>query len=104
MTEPTDNGRRKFLKTGAMAVAALPLATLIHQGKVQAMPRAEDGHALDYVNDGADSDHPDFEEDQRCDNCTFWAGEEENGWGGCHHPEFADVLVKDKGWCSAWAG
>lgn len=87
-----------------MTVAALPLATLIHQRRVQAMAKAEDGHALDYVNDAAESDHPDREEGQRCETCAFWAGEEEDGWGGCHHPEFSDVMVNASGWCSAWAG
>ena len=104
MSESTDKGRRRFLKTGAMAVAALPLATLVHQGRVHAMPQAEDGHAHDYVNDGADAEHDAYEEGQRCDNCAFWGGEEDNGWGSCMHPDFSDVLVKDKGWCSVWAG
>ncbi|WP_290652326.1 high-potential iron-sulfur protein [Aquisalimonas sp.] len=105
MTKPTDTGRRRFLKTGAMAVAALPLSTLIHQRSVKAMPQAEDGHALDYVNDAADAaDHPEYEEGQYCHNCAFWAGAEDNGWGQCHHPEFADVLVNEDGWCSVWAG
>lgn len=104
MSEPTDTGRRKFLRTGAMAVAALPLSTLIHQRSVKAMPQAEDGHAHDYVNDPADTDHDAYEEGQRCDNCAFWAGEKDDGWGECQHPDFADVLVKDEGWCSVWAG
>lgn len=104
MTEPTDTSRRKFLKTGAMAVAALPLSTLVHQRDVRAMAKAEDGHAHDYVNDVADADHESYEDGQRCDNCAFWAGESDNGWGECHHPDFSDVLVKDEGWCSVWAG
>ncbi len=103
MSNPIDGGRRKFLKASAMGVAALPLATLVHQRTVKAMPQAEDDHAHDYVNDAADADHPRYEEGQYCDNCTFWEGEVENGWGECSHPDFTDVLVKDKGWCGVYA-
>lgn len=104
MSEKTDEGRRRFLRTSVMAVAALPLSTLVHQRRVQAMPKAEDGHALDYVNDAADADHANYEEGQRCDNCAFWAGEESDGWGTCHHPQFSGVMVNSEGWCSAYAG
>lgn len=100
-----DENRRKFLKTSAMAVAALPLSALVHQRVVKAMPQAEDGHAHDYVNDAADAEgHPQYQEGQRCDNCAFWGGEEDNGWGTCMHPDFSDVLVRADGWCDAWIG
>ncbi|WP_206675674.1 high-potential iron-sulfur protein [Marinobacter daqiaonensis] len=26
-----------------------------------------------------------------------------DGWGKCRHPEFSDVLVNAKGWCSVYA-
>ena len=103
MSNPSESGRRRFLKVTALAAAALPLGALIKPQRVIAMAKAEDGHALDYVNDAADAaDHPQFEEGQRCDNCVFWMGEEQNGWGRCQHPQFDDVLVRDKGWCSTW--
>lgn len=102
--EPENENRRTFLKTSALAVAALPVASLLTHRTVKAMPQAEDGHAHNYVNDGADSDHADYSDGERCDNCVFWGGEEDNGWGTCNHPDFAGVLVRDKGWCDAWVG
>jgi len=101
-----NKSRRVFLRTAALGVAAVPLARFAtHSPQARAeMEKAEDGHALDYVNDGADSDHDKYEDGQRCDNCAFWAGEESDGWGKCNHPEFSNVLVKDKGWCNQYAG
>lgn len=105
MTDETDFHRRRFLRNVAVTLATIPVASLVLHPHRQARadkPRAEDGHAHDYVNDAADADHPAFEEGQRCDNCAFWAGEQENGWGGCHHPDFQGVLVKADGWSSVY--
>ena len=103
--DKTNSDRRRFLKTGATLIAAIPVAALVHQREATAKARAEDGHARDYVNDAADAEgHEDYSEGERCDNCAFWSGEEENGWGGCHHPDFRDVLVNADGWCNVWAG
>lgn len=100
-----DTGRRKFLKAGAVMVASIPVATLVHQRQAFAKAKAEDGHARDYVNNAADAEgHDAYEDGERCDNCVFWAGEEEDGWGGCNHPDFRDVLVNAGGWCNVWAG
>ncbi len=105
MSKETDQSRRKFLKGSAAAVAAIPLATLVTHRRAEAKAKAEDGHAHDYVNDAADAAaHDAYEEGARCDNCAFWAGEQEDGWGGCHHPDFSDVLVRAEGWCDVWAG
>ncbi len=105
MKDSPDNSRRKFLKGSAAVVAAIPLSTLVAHKQAFAKAEAEEGHAHDYVHDAADaSDHEAFQDDARCDNCAFWAGEEADGWGGCHHPDFRDVLVRAEGWCSVWAG
>lgn len=105
MSNEPDNNRRKFLKGSAAVVAAIPLAALVRHRQAFAKAEAEEGHALDYVHDAADAaGHDKFQEGSRCDNCAFWAGEEADGWGGCYHPEFSDVLVNANGWCSAWAG
>ena len=107
MADTTNPGRRRFLRRTAVTLAALPVAGIVFQPHRQARadrPRAEDGHAHDYVNHAADaSDHPEFQEGNICENCAFWSGEVENGWGGCHHPDFADVLVNANGWCDAYA-
>ncbi|MBK5943810.1 MAG: high-potential iron-sulfur protein [Halorhodospira halophila] len=99
-----DKSRRTFLKGSAVALAALPLSTLLHQRSARAEPRAEDGHAHDYVNEAADaSGHPRYEEGQLCENCAFWGEAVEDGWGRCTHPDFDEVLVKAEGWCSVYA-
>ncbi len=103
MSDSIDGGRRKFLKASAVTAAALPLATLLHQGTVKAKSKAEEDHAHDYVNDAADADHDRYQDGQKCSNCVFWEGEEEDGWGSCSHPSFSDVLVNAEGWCSVYA-
>lgn len=99
--------RRVFLRTAALGVAAIPLARFAtHSDKAQAqddLPKAEDGHALDYVNNASDSNHEKYQSGQKCESCAFWAGEEADGWGKCRHPEFSDVLVNAQGWCNAYA-
>jgi len=100
-----DKSRRVFLRTAAMGAAAIPMAKLAtHSPEAKAgKSKAEDGHALDYVNDASDSDHSAYSDGEQCDNCAFWSGEEENGWGGCQHPDFSDVLVNAEGWCNVYA-
>ncbi|MFW6379823.1 MAG: high-potential iron-sulfur protein [Halorhodospira sp.] len=111
MSNPIDDGRRKFLKTGAMAVASIPLATLMTHGTAMAnvpddaedLPQAEDDHAHDYVNDHNDTDHSRYQDGQRCDTCQFWVESVDGDWGYCEHPSFSDVLVNANGWCSVYA-
>jgi len=106
MTDETNLNRRRFLRRAAVTVAAIPVASLVlqpHRHVRADTPKAEDGHDHDYVNDAADADHANYQEGQKCENCAFWAGEQENGWGGCHHPDFQGVLVNAEGWCSVYA-
>lgn len=100
-----NKSRRVFLRTAALGAAAVPLArfALHSPGAHAAKPKAEDGHALDYVNDASTSDHSRYQEGQNCANCVFWAGENSGGWGDCRHPQFADVQVNQNGWCSSYA-
>lgn len=100
-----NKSRRVFLRTAALGVAAVPLARFATHSPAAhaAKPKAEDGHALDYVNDGSTSDHARYQEGNKCSNCVFWSGEETEGWGGCRHPQFANVLVASDGWCSTYA-
>lgn len=99
-----DKSRRVFLRTAALGVAAIPLARFATQSPAAyaAMPKAEDGHALDYVNDATTSGHSKYQQGQKCEGCAFWGGEESNGWGKCRHPQFSDVLVNANGWCNTW--
>lgn len=99
-----NKSRRVFLRTAALGVVAVPLAKAVtHVPAAHAeKPKAEDGHALDYVNNGSDSTHDRYQEGNKCDNCAFWSGEVADGWGGCRHPQFNSVLVNAEGWCNTW--
>ena len=108
MPDDTSKSRRTFLRGAALTLAIAPVAGVSFTGGRKALaedrPKAEDSHAHDYVNDASDaSDHELYEENQLCENCVFWDGEVENGWGGCNHPDFLDVLVNAEGWCDAYA-
>lgn len=98
--------RRRFLRGAVLTATALPAGGYVmgfaNPAWAEDRPRAEDGHAWDYVNDAADADSELYEDGQLCSNCVFWTGEVEDGWGGCQHPDFEDVLVNAEGWCSAY--
>jgi len=102
MSDHPNAGRRAFLRRASVALAAIPVVGLGTFSTAHAMEKAEDGHAHDYVNNAADAaGHDAYEEGAICENCAFWAGEEQNGWGGCHHQAFQGVLVNAEGWCDA---
>jgi hypothetical protein len=104
MPDRSETARRAFLRKIAAFGAAAPFAgvTLATPAFAQE-EQAEDGHALDYVNDYNDAtDHARFREGSQCSNCAFWQGGDDE-WGGCQHPQFREVLVNAKGWCNAYA-
>ena len=100
-----NKSRRVFLRTAALGAAAVPLARFaMHSpGALAAKPHAEDGHALNYVNNASTSTNARYQEGQQCQNCVFWGGENADGWGACRHPQFADVQVNQNGWCNSYA-
>lgn len=106
MTQDISKSRRLFLRGAVLSAAVIPVAGLglkvSSKAFAQDMPHAEDGHALDYVNNAPDSNHERHEEGQQCQKCVFWAGDPQNGWGRCNHPQFSNVLVNANGWCSAF--
>lgn len=106
MHDKFETARRAFLRKIAAFGAAAPIAGIGIIGAAPAFAQedqAEDGHALDYVNDASDAeDHDRFSEGSKCSNCTFWQGGDDE-WGGCQHPEFREVLVNANGWCNAYA-
>jgi len=100
-----NKSRRVFLRTAALGVAAAPLARFAtHAPAAQAAkPHAENGHALNYVNNASNSDHPRHKDGNQCSKCVFWAGDNSGDWGTCRHPQFAGVQVNKNGWCSSFA-
>ena len=105
MPDKFEPARRVFLRRIAAFGAAVPLAGLglTAAGPALAQEQAEDGHALDYVNDYTEAtDHARYREGSQCANCVFWQGGDDE-WGGCQHPQFREVQVNANGWCNAYA-
>ena len=105
--QPTDNGRRRFLRGAAAGVIAAPIVGLLGGREAAAAdqpkldPSMGQAKALNYVHDAADaSDNPAFKEGADCANCLQWTGGDAE-WGGCNI--FPGKLVNRNGWCTAWA-
>ncbi|MGM0825151.1 MAG: high-potential iron-sulfur protein [Pseudomonadota bacterium] len=98
-----NQSRRAFMRNSMLSLAALPLGAGILSKKAfaQELPRLDpsssNAQALNYVEDAADaSDHPAYEEGQRCDNCMFYNADNE----GCQL--FPENSVEPAGWCQSW--
>lgn len=102
MSEQPNIKRRNFLRQASAAVAAIPVVSVVGMSGARASaPLAEDGHALNYVNNAADTDHPQHEAGQMCQNCAFWGGGDAEQ-GQCYHAEFQGVHVSANGWCTGF--
>lgn len=98
-----DQRRRTFLRYSALGIASLPLGigVLSTQAFAQTLPRLEpsapNAQALNYVESAAEaSDHPAFNQGERCDNCLFYKNANE----GCQL--FPENSVAPSGWCQSW--
>jgi hypothetical protein len=96
--------RRDFMRNSLLGIAALPIGAgiLSKSAFAQDMPRldpsSEEAEALNYVEDASEaSDHPAYEDGQRCDNCMFWQADQE----GCQL--FPQNSVEPAGWCQSWS-
>lgn len=99
-----DHSRRDFMRNSLLGLAALPLGAgiLSKNAFAQDLPRldpsAEQAQALNYVENASDaSDHPAYEEGERCDNCMFFQADSE----GCQL--FPENSVEPGGWCQSWS-
>ncbi|HSP31427.1 MAG TPA: high-potential iron-sulfur protein [Halomonas sp.] len=98
-----NKSRRDFMRNSMFGLAALPLGVgiLSKTAFAQELPRldpsASNAQALNYVEDASEaSDHPAYEDGERCDNCMFWIADKE----GCQlFPENSD---EPAGWCQSW--
>jgi hypothetical protein len=104
--------RRRFLKMGAGAIAAVPVAALVG-GRVafaEDLPKLDEADpsavALGYKHDAADVDTAKFPkrtgaegEKQLCSNCNLYQGGDAE-WGPC--AIFPGRRVAGPGWCNAW--
>lgn len=98
-----NQSRRAFMRSSMLSLAALPLGAgiLSKTAFAQELPRldpsASNAQALNYVEDAANaSDHPAYEEGQRCDNCMFYNADNQ----GCQL--FPENSVEPAGWCQSW--
>ncbi|WP_018867881.1 MULTISPECIES: high-potential iron-sulfur protein [unclassified Thioalkalivibrio] len=103
MSDQPNANRRKFLRQASAAVAAIPVVSMVGISSAKADTKAEDGHAHNYVNDAADADHADYSEGEKCKNCAFWGGGDDQ-WGQCFHADFQGVQVNADGWCDEYVG
>lgn len=98
-----NRSRREFMRNSLMGMAALPLGAgiLSKTAFAQVLPRldptSDQAQALNYVENAADaSDHPAYEEGERCDSCMFFKPDTE----GCQL--FPQNSVEPGGWCQSW--
>lgn len=97
------NSRRDFMRNSLLGLAALPLGAgiLSKRALAQDLPRldpsSDQAQALNYVEVASEaSDHPAYEEGERCDNCMFWQPDSQ----GCQL--FPQNSVEPGGWCQSW--
>lgn len=93
MNEDRKPSRRQFLKTGAAAVAMIPVIAM--SGNVMASTNAAMRTAMKY------QDKPNG--DKHCGNCMhFVPGKTPKDLGGCKiFP--GDTEISSQGYCTAWA-
>ena len=98
-----NKSRRDFMRNSMLGLAALPLGAgiLSKTAFAQELPRLDpsssNAQALNYVEDASEaSDHPAYEEGERCDNCMFFNAETQ----GCQL--FPENSVEQGGWCQSW--
>lgn len=105
-----DASRRRFLRTGLMAVAAVPVGSLL-AGAPRTARAAKDlpklsmtnptAKALNYHKDATQVEAGLRQEGAFCHNCQLYTGNRDAEWGTC--AVFPGKLVHADGWCSSWA-
>lgn len=105
-----DPSRRRFLRTGLVAIAAVPAGSLI-AGTPRSARAAADlpkvsmddpaAKVLNYHKDATKAPAGERKEGAFCHNCQLYAGEPNSQWGGCNAIP-GNGLVSANGWCSAW--
>lgn len=101
-----DKQRRTFMfvaTAAGLGVAGVPSA--FAQKPLPMLDEADaTAKALGYVANNKKVDvkkHPNFKPDQKCTNCTLYAGKATDKAAAC--PLFQGKLVAGDGWCISWA-
>lgn len=99
--------RRRFVRTGLMALAAIPAGSLLATRPAHAnehLPKlSEDdptAQGLSYQHDASQVQSAAYQEGALCSNCQLYTGDRSAQWGACN--VFPGKLVNANGWCSAW--
>lgn len=100
-----DPSRRRFLRTGTLALAAATSGALLtsRRGRAAGLPRVREdspmAQTLQYHHDASAVQSGAHQQGAVCGNCQlFTAGDA--SWGKCS--VFPGKLVNSSGWCSAW--
>lgn len=97
--------RRRFLRTGTLAVAAVTTGALLtsRPARSQDLPKlSEDSpmaQALKYHHDASEVQGG-RQQGALCSNCQLFTAVGDGQWGTC--TAFPGKLVNADGWCSAW--
>lgn len=104
-----DADRRRFLRKGLMAAAAVPAGALLFSKPGLAwaagdLPKlsmdAPVAKALNYHHDASKVDSDARQKGAFCHNCQFYTGDHDAQWGTC--TLFPGKLVNTGGWCKSW--
>ena len=99
----TYSSRRRFIKSSAVSLAAMPFATGLFSGTAQAVEAVSESDptatALGYKMDATKAT---ARKDQSavCGSCSLYSGKVGASDGPCS--VFGGKLVSAKGWCTAW--
>jgi len=98
-----ESRRRLLLKSVALGVAVMPIATIPMRVAIAAdlpLVTADDptARSLKYVTDASKA--PDAKPGSQCGNCSLYQGAAGSAQGGCLL--FPGKAVKSTGWCSSW--
>jgi hypothetical protein len=101
--DPSQSGRRRFIKISTAALAAAPLANVLLSGAAQAAETLSESDptatALGYKMDATKAPKR-TDKTAMCGNCNLFSGKAGAADGPCSI--FGGKVVSAKGWCTAW--
>ncbi|HZP86879.1 MAG TPA: high-potential iron-sulfur protein [Burkholderiales bacterium] len=98
--KPSRDGRRTFLRTCAVVLAAAPLGERVVNAAEMVDPNSEQAKSLHYVTDAKQAKDPKHQAGQFCHNCQFYQGDASAKSAPC--ALFGGKTVPANAWCNAW--
>jgi high potential iron-sulfur protein len=94
-----DASRRQLLKSVALGVALIPIASVAVPADLPLVTSDDPtAKALKYIADASKA--PDAKPGSKCANCSFYQGTAGSAQGGCQL--FPGKAVNAGGWCVSW--